>query len=104
MLPVYNYVQMTERLSAARLRCARLGEPSGAADGGNQFHYFRLTADDRILYGGYDAIYHWRNGVGGHLDERHDTSSVLAEHLVDDVPAARGDPLHAPLGRCDRHL
>ncbi len=32
----------------------------GLTDGGNLFHYYRLTADDRILFGGYDAIYRWR--------------------------------------------
>ena len=25
----------------------------------NRFHYYRLTADDRILWGGYDAVYHF---------------------------------------------
>ena len=33
------------------------------SDAGNQFHYFRLSADDRILWGGYDAIYHPGNAV-----------------------------------------
>ena len=28
------------------------------SDAGYQFHYFRQSADDRILWGGYDAIYH----------------------------------------------
>ena len=30
----------------------------------NQFHYFRMTADHRILWGGYDAIYHFGRAVG----------------------------------------
>ena len=37
------------------------------SDANNQFHYFRLTADDRILWGGYDAIYHFGNRVGPEL-------------------------------------
>ena len=36
----------------------------GVSDAGNHFHYYRLTADDRILWGGYDAIYHYGNGIG----------------------------------------
>ena len=31
----------------------------GIGDSANQFHYYRLTADNRILWGGYDAIYHF---------------------------------------------
>ena len=90
MLPVYDYVLMTERLSGARLASLGWGNRQGLTDGGNQFHYFRLTADDRILYGGYDAIYHWRNDVGGHLDERHETFSMLAEHLIETLPQLEG--------------
>ena len=55
MLPVYDYVLMTERLSASQRAAVGWAQRQGLTDGGNQFHYFRLTADDRILYGGYDA-------------------------------------------------
>jgi glycine/D-amino acid oxidase-like deaminating enzyme len=47
------------------------------ADANNQFHYFRLTADDRILWGGYDAIYHFGNGVGPKFDRRPTTFAKL---------------------------
>ena len=30
----------------------------GVGDTANQFHYYRLTADNRILWGGYDAVYY----------------------------------------------
>ena len=40
------------------------------SDANNQFHYFRLTADDRILWGGYDAIYYRGNGIGPQFDRR----------------------------------
>jgi glycine/D-amino acid oxidase-like deaminating enzyme len=90
MLPVYDYVLMTERLSARQLASLGWVNRQGLTDGGNQFHYFRLTVDDRILYGGYDAIYHWRNDVGGHRDERHETFSMLAEHLIETFPQLEG--------------
>jgi glycine/D-amino acid oxidase-like deaminating enzyme len=90
MLPVYDYVLVTEPLSADRRAALGWANRQGLTDGGNQFHYFRLTADDRILYGGYDAIYHWRNGVGAHLDERHETFSMLAEHLLGTFPQLEG--------------
>ena len=90
MLPVYDYVLVTEPLSPAQRAAIGWANRQGLTDGGNQFHYFRLTADDRILYGGYDAIYHWRNGVGPHLDQRHDTFSLLAGHLLATFPQLEG--------------
>ena len=90
MLPVYDYVLMTEPLSAEQRAAIGWANRQGLTDGGNQFHYFRLTADDRILYGGYDAIYHWRNGVGPELDLRQATFSLLAEHLLDTFPQLEG--------------
>ena len=90
MLPVYDYVLMTEPLSAERRAAIGWANRQGLTDGGNQFHYFRLTSDDRILYGGYDAIYHWRNAVGPRLDQRHDTFSLLAEHLLETLPQLEG--------------
>jgi glycine/D-amino acid oxidase-like deaminating enzyme len=90
MLPVYDYVLVTEPLSPAQRASIGWGNRQGLTDGGNQFHYFRLTADDRILYGGYDAIYHWRNRVAAELDQRHDTFSLLAEHLLTTFPQLEG--------------
>jgi glycine/D-amino acid oxidase-like deaminating enzyme len=47
------------------------------SDSNNQFHYFRLTADDRILWGGYDAVYYTGNGVGPEYDRRPATTDKL---------------------------
>ena len=71
----------------------------GVGDTANQFHYYRLTADNRILWGGYDAIYHF----GGRIRRRATTSArrrsrALAEHFFDDVPAAGGAALHPRAG------
>jgi hypothetical protein len=34
----------------------------------NQFHDYRLTADNRILFGGYDAIYHFGRAIRSSYD------------------------------------
>ncbi|MEA2376855.1 MAG: hypothetical protein QOD13_762, partial [Thermoleophilaceae bacterium] len=62
----------------------------GLTDMGNQFHYYRLTSDDRILFGGYDAVYNFRNGMGAHLDERPATFELLATHCFDTFPQLEG--------------
>ena len=49
-----------------------------------------LTEDNRILWGGYDAIYYWRGKVNAELESRPETWAKLSKHFFDDVPAARG--------------
>ena len=63
VIPVWDYVLMTEPLSAEQLGSIGWQNRQGIGDGGNQFHYYRLSADNRILWGGYDAIYHYGNGL-----------------------------------------
>ena len=59
--PVYDYCMVTEPLTPEQLASHRLGATARACrDIPNQFHYYRLTEDNRILWGGYDAIYYWR--------------------------------------------
>jgi glycine/D-amino acid oxidase-like deaminating enzyme len=60
------------------------------ADLTNQFHYYRLTPDNRVLWGGYDAIYHWRNGLRDELDQRPATFHKLAGQFVTTFPQLRG--------------
>jgi glycine/D-amino acid oxidase-like deaminating enzyme len=77
-VPVYDHVLLTEPLSSEQL--ARIGwrGRQGLADAANQFHYYRLTPDDRILWGGYDAIYRFGSKVGPRYDHRRATYDLLA--------------------------
>lgn len=59
IIPIYDYTIMTEPLSAAQLQSIGWNARHGVADSGNQFHYSRKTADNRILWGGYDAVHHF---------------------------------------------
>ncbi len=63
--PVYDYVLVSEPLSAEQRAAIGWERRQGLGDGANQFHYYRLTADDRILFGGYDAVYRFGGPVGG---------------------------------------
>ena len=60
------------------------------SDANNQFHYFRLTADDRILWGGYDAIYHLGSRVGPELDRRPATFDKLEAQFFRAFPQLEG--------------
>jgi glycine/D-amino acid oxidase-like deaminating enzyme len=85
-VPVYDYVLVTRPLSAAELASVGWRHRQGAADSGNQFHYFRLTADHRILWGGYDAVYFAGGTVGRGHDQRPATFRPLAEHFFATFP------------------
>ena len=89
-VPVYDYVLVTEPLTPEQRASIGWQHRQGIGDTGNQFHYYRLTADDRILWGGYDAIYHWRNGLHDELDQRPETFAKLAEHFFTTFPQLRG--------------
>ncbi|HSK22716.1 MAG TPA: FAD-dependent oxidoreductase [Egicoccus sp.] len=80
-VPVHDYVLLTAPLTVEQM--ARIGwkRRQGVADAGNQFHYYRLTADDRILWGGYDAVYRYGNGVGPAHEHRRATYDLLARHF-----------------------
>ena len=65
-------------------------ESAGIFDLGNQFHYFRLTRDNRTLWGGYDAIYHFDNDVRPELERREATYSMLARQFFEMFPQLEG--------------
>jgi glycine/D-amino acid oxidase-like deaminating enzyme len=69
-VPVYDYVLVSDPLTPEQRESVGWKRRQGMSDASNQFHYFRLTADDRILWGGYDAIYYPNNGVGPAFDRR----------------------------------
>ena len=90
VVPVWDYVLMTEPLSAAQLDSLGWRDRRGASDLGNQFHYFRLTRDNRVLWGGYDAVYY----NGGKIREEHAvrpaTSTKLAAQFFATFPQLEG--------------
>ena len=89
-VPVYDYVLVTEPLTADQRDAIGWRDRQGMSDANNRFHYFRLTADDRILWGGYDAIYHPNNGVGPQFDRRPMTFDKLERHFFRAFPQLAG--------------
>jgi glycine/D-amino acid oxidase-like deaminating enzyme len=89
-VPVYDYVLMTEPLTATQLDSVGWRNRQGLDDLGNQFHYYRLTADNRILWGGYDAIYYYGRKIKPAYDQRPETFQRLAEHFFETFPQLSG--------------
>lgn len=90
LVPVYDYALMTEPLTAEQRKAVGWENRQGLADTGNQFHYYRITADGRILFGGYDAIYHYGNRTAPELEQRAATFTALADHFFTTFPQLEG--------------
>ncbi|HEX3691331.1 MAG TPA: FAD-dependent oxidoreductase [Solirubrobacteraceae bacterium] len=88
--PVYDYALMTEPLSAQQQQAIGWAGRQGIGDMGNQFHYYRQSADGRILYGGYDAVYRYGGEVGPHRDEDDATFATLSQHFFTTFPQLEG--------------
>jgi glycine/D-amino acid oxidase-like deaminating enzyme len=89
-VPVYDYVLVSTPLTPAQREAIGWARRQGLSDGNNQFHYFRLTADDRILWGGYDAIHHFGSRVAPELDDRPQTFDRLEAHFFRAFPQLDG--------------
>jgi glycine/D-amino acid oxidase-like deaminating enzyme len=85
-LPVYDYVLMTEPLTSAQMDEIGWELPFGISDASRQFHYYRKTADNRILWGGYDAVYHRGRDIRPDYDQRPETFERLADHFLRTFP------------------
>ena len=89
-VPVYDYALVSEPLSPEQRTAIGWRRRQGLSDAGYQFHYFRLTADDRILWGGYDAVYHPGNRVEPRNDQRPATFALLERQFQEAFPQLDG--------------
>lgn len=90
IVPVYDYVLITEPLTPAQRDSIGWRGRQGVGDSANQFHYSQMTGDGRILWGGYDAVYYPNNGFGPQFDYRRETFERLAEHFLQVFPQLEG--------------
>ncbi|HEU4759139.1 MAG TPA: FAD-binding oxidoreductase [Dehalococcoidia bacterium] len=77
--PVFTYIVLTEPLSESQLGAIGWRQRQGIEDARNMIHYYRLTADNRLLFGGSDALYYF----GGPLDR--DRSPRIFRRLERDL-------------------
>jgi len=89
-IPVWDYALMTQPLSDAQLSSVGWRQRQGVGDSGNQFHYYRLTRDNRILWGGYDAIYHYGSRLDDCLQQRPESFAGLSQRFFQTFPQLEG--------------
>lgn len=90
VIPVYDHVLVSEPLSGPQLSSLNWLNRQGIGDSGNQFHYYRLTRENRILWGGYDAHYHFGNRMGPKVESNDQTCDLLAGHFFETFPQLEG--------------
>lgn len=77
--PVFTYIILTEPLRPEVLGQIGWSGRQGIEDARNLIHYYRLTADNRLLFGGRDALYYF----GGPLDR--DRNAAIFRGLEEDM-------------------
>jgi glycine/D-amino acid oxidase-like deaminating enzyme len=85
-IPIYDYSLVTEPLSDAQWASIGWTGRHGIADSGNQFHYFRKTSDNRMLWAGYDAVYHFGSDRSDAHLQRPESFARLADQFAAAFP------------------
>lgn len=78
-IPIYDYSIVSRVLKPEEVGLLGWSNREGIIDTGNQFHYYRLTPDNRILWGGYAANYHFGNAINEKLTYPQQEFEQLAE-------------------------
>jgi glycine/D-amino acid oxidase-like deaminating enzyme len=86
-IPLYDYILVSEPLTSAQREAIGWRGRQGVTDGRAFFNYYRLTSDDRVLWGTSEALYYRANRVDEGCDhsERHyrELRASFAWHFPD---------------------
>jgi len=89
-IPFYDYILVSEPLSAEQRAAIGWRGRQGVADVRTFFKYYRLTADDRILWGTSEAAYYRGNRVDAGCDHSERHYRELRESFRRHFPALAG--------------
>ena len=102
VVPVYSLIVATRPLPASFWEVAGLAGGQTFSDHRNLIVYGQRTADDRLVFGGRGAPYHWRSAIRPEFDRDDRVFAGLRAAARDLFPALRADDFtHAwggPLG------
>ncbi len=78
-IPLYDYILVSDPLTSLQKEAIGWKGRQGITDGRTFFNYYRLTADDRILWGTSEAMYYAPNRVNPECDHSERHYSALRE-------------------------
>jgi glycine/D-amino acid oxidase-like deaminating enzyme len=90
VVPVWDHIIATEPLSRNQRNSLGWHGRQGVGDSGNQFHYYRLTRDNRLVFGGYDALYYYGSDLSARRQRRPETEQLLYLHMLATFPGLQG--------------
>ncbi len=91
VIPVWDYVLATEPLTAAQQEEIGWKGREGLSNLANMFHYYRMTHDNRITWGGGTTVcYYYGNGAGASLADPRKRYVQLAEEFLQTFPQLEG--------------
>jgi glycine/D-amino acid oxidase-like deaminating enzyme len=90
VVPVWDHMIATEPLSHRQRQGLGWQGRCGVGDSGNQFHYYRLTRDNRLIFGGYDALYYFGSDLSARRQRRPETEQMLYRHMLTTFPVLHG--------------
>lgn len=89
-IPIYDYVLATEPLTESQLESIGWRNRQGLSDMANRFHYFRMTADNRIVFGGGAAKYHPGRKVKDEYEINPEAYRSVARDFLTYFPQLKG--------------
>jgi glycine/D-amino acid oxidase-like deaminating enzyme len=89
-IPLYDYILVSDPLTPAQREAIGWRRRQGITDGRTFFNYYRLTADDRILWGTSEAAYYAGNRVDPSCDHSPAHYAALRESFRRHFPALAG--------------
>lgn len=89
-VPLYDYILVSEPLTERQMQSIGWQGREGIVDGRTFFNYYRLTADNRILWGTSEAMYYPPNQVGARFDHSQHHYQTLKESFDRHFPQLKG--------------
>ena len=90
IIPVYSLIVATEPLTASTWEQIGLARRETFSDHRNLIVYGQRTADDRIVFGGRGAPYHFGSRIDPAFDRHRRVHAALEHTLVDMFPVLQG--------------
>lgn len=87
-MPAFTHIVMTEPLTPAQYDAIGWKNRAGVEDARDLIHYYRLTADNRIVMGGGDVSLAYGKNLDKDLNEK--TFTLLKKHVVEIFPQLKG--------------
>lgn len=89
-IPLYDYILVSEPLTPDQHAALGWRNRQGVTDGRTFFNYYRLTADQRVLWGTSEAVYYRGNRVDESCDHSEKHYRELRESFARHFPALAG--------------